>query len=138
MSSVREGPTPSWVVDASALVEALIGSKLGVVVRERLRSHELHAPAHLDAEVLSSLGLPHGAGHLPAEPVAVALNELEAAPIARHHLAGLLIGAWQTRDRLRLVDAPYHELSAQLRTTLLTTDARLARASETAELVAMT
>lgn len=118
-------------------MEALIGSTLGVVVRERLRGHELHAPAHLDAEVLSALGRLYRAGQLPAETVAVALNELEAAPIVRHPLAGLLIGVWRTRDRLRLVDALYYELSAQLRATLLTTDARLARASETAELVAM-
>lgn len=100
-----------------------------------MRGHELHAPAHLDAEVLSALGRLHRAGELPVEAVAAALSELEAAPIVRHHLADLLIGAWQARDRLRLVDALYLELTTRLHAVLLTTDARLARTSATAELV---
>jgi predicted nucleic acid-binding protein len=47
-----------------------------------------------------------------------------------------LTAAWQMRDRLRLVDALYVALSEQLGTRLLTTDARLARGSRLAELVA--
>ena len=125
------------VVDASAVVEALIGSKLGDTVRARMRGQELHGPAHLDAEVLSALRRLHRAGELPAEAVAAALSELESAPIVRHPLADLLIGAWQARDRLRLVDALYLELTEKLHAVLLTTDARLARTSAPAELVAL-
>ena len=83
------------------------------------------------------MGRLHRAGKLPAETVAVALRELESAPIVRHHLAGLLTGAWQAPDRLRLVDSLYVELGSKLRAPLLATDARLARASAMAELVAM-
>jgi predicted nucleic acid-binding protein len=137
MSSVPDRRTAALVVDASALVEALIGTQLGRAVRARMRGHELHGPAHLDAEVLSALGRLHRAGELPADTVTAALRELEAAPIVRHHLSGLLLGAWQARDRLRLVDALYLELGTKLRVVLLTTDARLARASATAELVAL-
>jgi predicted nucleic acid-binding protein len=136
MSSAADHPTDALVLDASALVEALIGSTLGGAVRARMRGHELHGPAHLDAEVLSALGRLHRAGELAAEAVTVALGELVAAPIVRHHLAALVIGAWQARDRVRLVDALYLELSIQLGAPLLTTDARLAAAAATAELVA--
>jgi predicted nucleic acid-binding protein len=100
-----------------------------------MRGCELHAPAQLDAEVLSALGRLHRAGDLDADTVAIALNELAAAPIARHQLAGLLIRAWAAREQLRLVDALYVELSSVLPAALLTTDARLARVCGSAELV---
>jgi predicted nucleic acid-binding protein len=123
------------VVDASALVEALIGGRLGAAVRMRLRGSELHAPAHLDAEVLSALGRLHRAGDLDAAKVSSALNELSVAPIVRHQLAGLLAGAWSVRQQIRLVDALYVELSSSLGANLVTTDARLARARRGVELV---
>lgn len=124
------------MVDASAVVEALLGSTTGLATRHRMRGTRLHAPAHLDAEVLSALGRLHRAGDIPAGAVTTGLNELAGAPIARHPLPGLLTAAWQMRDRLRLVDALYVALSEQLGTRLLTTDARLARGSGLAELVA--
>jgi predicted nucleic acid-binding protein len=123
------------VLDASALVEALIGTTIGTSVRARMRACELHAPAHLDAEVLSALGRLHRAGDLNEALVSNALGELAVAPITRHHLAPLLAGAWAARDRLRLVDALYVELSNALVARLLTTDARLARAHDATELV---
>lgn len=117
------------------MVEALIGSGLGAVVRTRMRGRELHAPAHLDAEVLSALGWLHRAGELSADAVTTALGELESAPIARHPLADLIAGAWQARDRFRLMDALYVELAEKIRAGLLTTDARLARTAPRVELV---
>jgi predicted nucleic acid-binding protein len=123
------------VLDASALVEALIGTRLGTEVRRRLRGCELNAPAHIDAEALSALGRLHRADELDAATVSTALSELSLAPIIRHPLTGLLAGAWAARDHLRLVDALYVELSTTLQTTLLTTDARLARARPGIELV---
>jgi predicted nucleic acid-binding protein len=134
MRRVTSSVPESVVVDASAMVEALIGTRLGSATRTRLRGCELHAPAHLDAEVLSALGRLHRAGELDATIVSASLNELAVAPIVRHPLAGLLSGAWAARDRLRLVDALYVELSTVLGAALVTTDARLAR-STTADLV---
>jgi predicted nucleic acid-binding protein len=124
------------VLDASAVVEALLGTDLGVEVRERMRGHRLHAPAHLDAEVLSALGRLHRAGEVPLATVTAALAALAAAPIQRHPLTSLLTGAWARRENQRLVDAIYSELAAALDSIpLLTTDARLARADDRAELV---
>jgi predicted nucleic acid-binding protein len=131
--ATSSGPE-ALVLDASAVIEALIGTTIGARVRARMRGCELHAPAHLDAEVLSALGRLHRAGDLDDALVFNALSELAAAPIRRHHLAQLLAGAWAARDRLRLVDALYVELSNALTAPLLTTDARLARAHDTAEL----
>jgi predicted nucleic acid-binding protein len=123
------------VVDASAMVETLVGTRLGAATRTRLRGCELHAPAHLDAEVLSALGRLHRAGELDAAFVSTALSELAIAPIVRHHLAGLLAGAWAARDQLRLVDALYVALSSTLGAALVTTDGRLARSAAAADLV---
>ncbi len=135
-SQANQPPPEALVVDASALVEALLGTDLGIKVRARMRGHLLHAPAHLDAEVLAALGRLHRAGEVEEAPAAAALDELAAAPIRRHPLANLLAGAWGRRANLRLVDALYAELAASLDSArLLTTDARLARSDEGAVIV---
>jgi predicted nucleic acid-binding protein len=124
------------VVDASAIVETLLGTEHGMAVRARLRGCRLHAPAHLDAEVLSAVGRLHRAGDVGAAAAGAALDALAVAPIERFPLAGLLAGAWNARERLRLVDALYVELARTLGSIgLLTTDARLARECDLAELI---
>ena len=123
------------VVDASAMVDLLVGSPLGEPVRRRLENHQLHAPAHLDAEVLSALGRLHRAGKLSANAVDRRLRQLAVAPIQRHELAALVEGAWNLRHDLRLVDALYVELAMRLEAPLVTTDSALAAASPAAELV---
>jgi predicted nucleic acid-binding protein len=126
----------SLVVDTSAMVEALLNTDLGAKVRGRMRRQRLHAPAHLDAEVLSALVRLHRAGDLSESIVTAALGELASAPIQRHDLAMLLSGAWQRRENQRLVDALYAELTASLdAATLLTTDARFARSYDRTELI---
>ncbi len=123
------------VIDASAMVDLLVGSALGDAVRRRLEDHELHAPAHFDAEVLSALGRLHRAGKLSANEVARRLVQVVAAPIRRHELVSLLDGAWERRHAIRLVDGLYVALAARLECPLLTTDAALSAVSSTAELV---
>jgi predicted nucleic acid-binding protein len=113
------------VVDASAMVDLLLGNGLAAAVRRRLAGHALHAPAHLDAEVLSALGRLHRAGDLDAEAVESRLHDLGAAPIQRHDVSELLIGTWSRRHQLRLVDALYIQLAAVLDLPLVTTDRRL-------------
>src|SRR2546421_7361487 len=96
-SSAPRPPSGAVVLDASALVEALVGTAVGVTVRERMRGRILHAPAHLDAEVLSALRRLHRAGELLKNRVAAMLNELAIAPVHRHPLATLVVGAWERR-----------------------------------------
>lgn len=117
------------VVDASSLVDLLLGTDHGRAVGSALtRFSAVHAPAHVDAEVLSTLGRLYRAGTLTARQVAARLEALTTAPIDRHALSPLLAGAWRRRDRLRLVDALYVELAERVGAQLLTTDARLAAA----------
>jgi predicted nucleic acid-binding protein len=127
--------TDTLVVDASAMVDLLLGGSSTNSVARRLSGHELHAPAHFDAEVLSALGRLHRSSALTAAQVSTRIDRLASAPIARHPLPKMLDGAWQKRDNLRLVYALYVELAEQLDTFVATTDAGLARASTRAELV---
>lgn len=113
------------VIDASALVDVLLRNDVGSAVARRIAGHALHAPAHIDAEVLSALGRLHRAGDLESDDVEASLNELVVAPIQRHPVAELVIGSWARRHSLRLVDAVYVELAVSRRMRLVTTDQRL-------------
>ena len=125
--------TEEVIVDASAMVDLLVGSPLATAIRNRLRGHELHAPAHFDAEVLSALGRLHRGGYLTTRQVTTRIQRVAAAPIQRHLLPPLLAGAWKLRHNLRLVDAVYVELAHRLEAPIITTDAGLAAASRAAE-----
>ena len=113
------------VVDASALIDLLLANELGQAVGRRVAGHDLHAPAHVDAEVLSALGRLHRAGDLDADDVETKLALLASAPVMRHAVNDLLLGAWARRHRLRLADALYVELATTLGCQLVTTDRRL-------------
>lgn len=123
------------VVDASAMVDLLVGTELAAAVEARLRGRGLHAPGHFDAEVLSALGRLHRAGELSSSQVQRRLTYLAAAPVERHRLTGLLAGAWDRGHHLRLVDALYVELGGTLGAKVVTTDGGLAAAHPDAELV---
>lgn len=113
------------VTDASALVDLLLDNELGTAVRLRIAGHALHAPAHVDAEILSALGRLQRAGAIEAGDVETMLYQLAAAPIQRHPVADLLPGAWARRHQLRLADAVYVELAMSRGLSLITTDRRL-------------
>jgi len=123
------------VLDASVLVDVLVGSDLADRARTRLRGTTLHVPAHFDAEVLAALGRLHRAGALTVTQVTTALKHLAQLPLTRHLLNGLVNGAWERRTDLRLVDALYVELAETLDLPLLTTDLRLTRACPRAEAI---
>lgn len=124
------------VVDASALVDLLAATSRGPAVAGRLAAADLHAPAHLDAEVLSALGRLHRDGRITARQVGTRLAWLTHAPIERHPLAPLVEGAWCRRHRMQLADALYAELADRLQATLVTTDPRLAGALPGVEVIA--
>ena len=113
------------VLDASAFVDLLLGNPVGNAVRTRLAGRSLHAPGHVDAEVLSALGRVNRAGDLDDETVTGLLGRVADAPIERHPVHGLVAGAWGRRHPLRLADALYVELAATLGAPLVTTDRRL-------------
>src|SRR3970282_1319986 len=124
------------VLDASAMVDLLVGSSLAETIEGRLRGAHLHVPNHFDAEVLSAVGRLHRAGELTARQVTERVELVANSPISRHLLAPLLRGAWRRRESLRLVDALYVELASQLNMEIITTDRGLAAASRRAHLIA--
>lgn len=123
----------SLVVDASAVVELVARTSLRTAVAARIRGAELHAPALLDAEVLSAIGRLNRAGDLSGAVARRALQSLVASTVTRHPLAPLVEGAWSRRSSLRLSDAFYVELATSMGVPLVTTDLKLARAAEIAE-----
>jgi len=125
----------SLVVDASAMVDLLVGSDHAGSIETHLHDSELHAPGHFDAEVLSALGRLHRANQLTTRQVTERVDLVASSPIVRHPLAALLTGAWRRRGNLRLVDALYVELASMLDTLIVTTDRGLASASRRARLI---
>ncbi|RCW40058.1 putative nucleic acid-binding protein [Halopolyspora algeriensis] len=121
------------VLDASVAVDLLAGTDRAPSAHARLSHTELHAPAHLDAEVLSALGRLYRAGELAATDVDTGLTALTTMPVSRHPVIELAADAWTRRDDLRLVDALYVALATRLGVPLITTDLRLARACSVAE-----
>lgn len=127
--------TDARVVDASVFVDLATLRRGWQAVAERLVGVAMHAPAHVDVEVMSALARLSRAGTLTDDQAKAALGRFREAPITRHELPGLVLGAWARIDRLRVTDALYVELAASLGTRMLTTDGRLARVSELAELI---
>jgi len=120
------------VVDASAVVELLLGRPAGAVVAETLASHgyDLHAPHLLDVEVLSALRRVVAAGDATPARADAAVADLLALPIERYEHALLVPRVWQLRDGFSAYDAAYVALAEALAAEpvpLLTADARLAR-----------
>lgn len=132
---IRVMSAENLVIDASALVDLVLGEALSGVLQERIDGAVLHAPAHVDAEVLAGLGRLHRSGRLTATVVTRQLGTISTAPVRRHALPDLLGGAWQRRGRFRLADALYLELADRLGVRMLTTDQALARATKIAEVV---
>jgi predicted nucleic acid-binding protein len=118
------------VLDASALVELLLGTSLGRTIAERVADPEagLHAPHLADVEVAQALRRYVREGELDARSAASALEDLRALDVQRHSHEPLLDRVWALRHNLTAYDGVYVALAEALHTTLLTCDGRLARA----------
>ena len=123
------------VLDASAMVDLLIASPQAIPVRDRIRGHAIHVPAHFDAEVLSALGRLERASQLTAREAEERVRSLADASFERHPCAALVLGAWTRRANVRLVDALYLEVGSRLGLPVVSTDARLAATDATVELI---
>jgi predicted nucleic acid-binding protein len=119
------------VVDASVVLELLLGTPAGRRAAERLfdRDAALHAPHLLDVEVAQVLRRYTAAGEVAQERAAEAIEDLGDLPIARHEHVLLLPRVWQLRHNVTAYDATYLALAEVLDATLLTRDGKLARAA---------
>ncbi len=118
------------VVDASVLTTALADDgAAGDLIRSRLSSAELTAPAVIDLEVTSVLRRLARTGRLPERRAAQALGDMVDLPFERAAHAPLLERCWELRANVTAYDAAYVALAELLDVPLLTGDERLARAS---------
>ena len=115
------------VVDASVLVNALL---INGAARARLADANLQAPDLIDAEVLSVLRRLVLAGRLTEQHALSALTTSQQLGMRRHASRHLWPRAWELRSNLTAYDALYVALAERLGATLLTADARAARAPD--------
>lgn len=122
------------VLDASALVELLLHTAAGRAVALRIADPAigLHVPHLADVEVAQALRRYAQDGELSAATAATALDDLRALDLQRHAHEPFLERVWQLRHNLSAYDAVYVAMAELLDVTLLTCDARLARAPGTA------
>ncbi len=116
------------VVDASVVVD-LLGRFRPEPIEALLFAADaaIAAPALLDVEVLQALRKLDLQGAIPASRRDL-VDSLRALRIRRYPHASLLDDIWTLRRQITASDAAYVALARQLDATLVTRDARLARA----------
>jgi predicted nucleic acid-binding protein len=118
------------VVDASCLIEVVIGGSGAEVIRDRLAADRDHAAPHVvDVEVFGVIRREYLSGRLDGTAAAQAVEDLEAWPGERFGHRLLLARAWELRETVRGWDAMYVALAEALDAVLLTTDRRLGGAT---------
>jgi predicted nucleic acid-binding protein len=118
------------VADASAVIEALLGTAAGLRAASRLLAggEDLHAPHLLEVEVLHALRGLERRGELAEGRAELALVDFRELRISLHGHGPLLGRAWELRGAMTAYDAMYVALAEVLDAPLVTADARLARA----------
>ena len=119
------------VVDASALLEALLRTPAARAVEERLFEPQqtLHAPHLLDIEVAQVIRRYAAKGEIDSKRGRAALADLADFPLRRYPHDFLLPRVWDLRNNLTAYDAVYVALAEALDAPLLTCDQRLATAA---------
>lgn len=119
------------VLDASAIVELLLGSSQGMRVADELtdESTSVHVPHLADVEVARALRRLVAARRVDDTVAGKAVDELQNLPLVRHGHDVLLDRIWAMRKGVSAYDATYLALAEVLGATLVTCDRRLAKAS---------
>jgi predicted nucleic acid-binding protein len=118
------------VIDASAMVMALLGRSAGAAtIRRRLSNELCHAPHLIDAEVGNVLRRRVLRGDLTATDAEALLHI--STPLVDHRYEmtrALARAAWVLRQNVSFYDGLYAALAAALAIPLVTADTRLSRA----------
>jgi predicted nucleic acid-binding protein len=119
------------VVDASAVVEVLLGTPAADLVAHRLfgAGETLHAPHLLDIEVAHALRRFVARGEIGNQRGRTAVADLADFPLHRYPHEPLLLRVWDLRNSLTAYDAAYVALAEALGAPLITRDSRLAGAT---------
>ena len=118
----------TFVVDASAAVEFLLQTALGIRVEGAMGDADIVAPELLDAEVLAVLRREVATGRLTQERAAEALDDLRDWGVERLAHRPLLREAWSLRGHVTAYDALYVAAARTRDAGLITADGPLSRA----------
>ena len=124
------------VLDAAALVDAVLDQPTAGWVLDRMADQEIQTPAHQLAEVVSAIARLHRAGGVTQKAAQAALAE--AAGLAQTVIvatAAHLTRALAPQDRIRIPDGLYVAVAEERACPLVTTDERLARAGAPCEVL---
>lgn len=116
------------VVDASAMVDALVDEPANAELLTLLASDDLHAPSLLDFEVASALRGHSLAGSLPRRRLLEAVADFSGLQIVRHHMTDLMAHILELRRNFTVYDASYVVLAQALDAQLVTADRKLTEA----------
>lgn len=117
------------VVDASAVIDVLVGEANETLAARLAEEAVLHAPHLLDTEVLHVLRRLELRGDLTPERSAWARDLFGRLTIDRYPHHPLSERVWELRRAVSAYDATYVALAEALDAPLVTTDERLARAT---------
>ena len=113
------------VVDASAALSALLR---GGQARGELAGQQVHVPHLVDSEIAGGLRRRVAAGQVSAGQGWHMLRVWQRLGMTRYPVFALLARVWELRENVSAYDASYVALAESLGCSLLTADARLARA----------
>lgn len=113
------------VVDASAALSALLHRGQA---RAELVGQQMHVPHLVDSEILSGLRRRVAAEQVGATQAWHMLRVWQRLAMTRYPIFALLARVWELRENVSAYDATYVALAESLGCSLLTADARLARA----------
>jgi predicted nucleic acid-binding protein len=118
------------VLDASAVLEVLLRSRVGLEIEKRIFSprESLFAPHLLDLEVAQVIRRYCAFGEIDSERGKEAIEDLKDFPINRYQHDIFLNRVWELRHNMTAYDAVYVALAETLPAPLLTRDANLASA----------
>jgi predicted nucleic acid-binding protein len=116
------------VIEASAMVDALVGEPVNADVLAVVADGDLQAPALLDYEVGSALRGHALAGRLDGQRLAEAVEDFGALSIERYPLGNMLGSVLGIAAHFTVYDAAYVVLAQALGAPLVTADAKLGEA----------
>ena len=119
------------VLDASAAVDWLLQTPVGLTIENRIYAHNesLHAPHLLDLEVGQVLRRLVREGTITANRADEVIGDLLQLRVTRYPHFVFLPRIWQLRHNLTAYEAVYVALAERLNATLISRDARLKTAS---------
>jgi predicted nucleic acid-binding protein len=117
------------VVDTSAMVHVLLRRPANPRLLDRIASDEICAPHLIDLEFLHTLRRHVRRNAITLDQAADSRRDFAAMPLIRYAHSGIVNRIWELRDNLTAYDAAYIALAETIGCTLVTSDAKLSKAS---------